>query len=324
MTNSLIPYVDHAVITPGFFLPEWISRAGPDAEQRFVEFFAATIRNPGTRQAYLRAVLRFIDWCEHRGVDLPRLAPIVVAAHIEQLQQEVSAPTVKLHLAAIRQFCDHLVVTHVLPVNPAASVRGPKHVVTVGKTPVLAPEETRLLLDSIDCRTLVGLRDRALIAVMVFTFARVSAVVGLDLADYYQQGKRGWLRFHEKGGKRHEVPCHHKVEEYLDAYFTAADIPGGGKEPIFRACGPDRKLTAKRLQRRDALKMVKRRAVAVGLPATIGCHSFRATGITTYLENGGSLERAAQIAGHASMRTTKLYDRRQDSISLGEIERIVI
>ena len=107
---------------------------------------------------------------------------------------------------------DWLITGQVLAVNPAHAVRGPKHVVKRGKTPVLVAEDARALLDSIDTSTLVGLRDRALIGVMTFAFARVSAVVGMRVEDYYPQGKRWWLRLHEKGGKRHEMPVHHKLE----------------------------------------------------------------------------------------------------------------
>ena len=114
-------------------------------------------------------------------------------------------------------------IGQVVPANPAASVRGPTHVVRTGKTPVLQPTEARLLLDTIDTSTLAGLRDRALLAVMVYSFARVSAVVGMRVEDYYQQGKRWWLRLQEKGGKHHAVPVHHKAEAYLDAYLDAAE-----------------------------------------------------------------------------------------------------
>ena len=111
-----------------------------------------------------------------------------------------------------------------MPTNPATSVRGPTHVVRTGKTPVLQPAEARLLLDTIDTATLLGLRDRALLGVMVYSFARVSAVVGMRVEDYYQHGKRWWLRLQEKGGKHHAVPVHHKAEAYLDAYLDAAGI----------------------------------------------------------------------------------------------------
>jgi site-specific recombinase XerC len=220
---------------------------------------------------------------------------------------------------------DWLVTGQVLPHNPAASVRGPKHLVRKGKTHVLSAEDARTLLDSIDTSNVVGLRDRALIAVMVFSFARIGAVVGMKVEDYYQNGKRCWLRLHEKGGKFHEVPAHHNAEAYLDAYLEAAGIARDTKTPLFRSTiGRSKKLTNKPLRRNNALDMVKRRAAAAGLSRRICNHTFRATGITAYLEAGGTIEKAQQIAAHESPKTTKLYDRTQDQISLDEIERISI
>src|SRR6202041_516303 len=108
-----------------------------------------------------------------------------------------------------------LVIGQILPANPAASVRGPKYVLKRGKTPVLSKEEARELLESIDDATLIGRRDRALIAVIIYSFARIGAVVAMSVADYRQQGKRCWLRLHEKGGKYHELPAHHKAQEFL-------------------------------------------------------------------------------------------------------------
>jgi integrase/recombinase XerD len=220
---------------------------------------------------------------------------------------------------------DWLVVGQVLPFHPASSVRGPKHVVKKGKTPVLDAEQARELLDSIDTSHVVGLRDRALIGVMVYSFARIGAVVGMRVEDYYQLGRRSWLRLHEKGGKFHEVPAHHNAEAYLDAYLKAAGITADKKGALFRtAAGRTKTLTANRLHRTEALLMIKRRARQAGLPEAICCHTFRATGITVYLQSGGTLEKAQQIAAHESARTTKLYDRTQDQISLDEVERIAI
>jgi integrase len=220
---------------------------------------------------------------------------------------------------------DWLVVGQVLPMNPAASVRGPKHIVKRGKTPVLSAEDARKLLDSIDITSVVGLRDRALIAVMVYSFARVGAVVGMRVEDFYQNGRRSWFRLHEKGGKFHEVPAHHNAEAYLDAYLEAAGIAQDKKTPLFRSTrAKTKQLTPNGLTRTDALRMVKRRARAAGLPAAVCCHTFRATGITAYLENGGTIENAQAIAAHESPRTTKLYDRTSDALTLDEIERIAI
>ena len=230
------------------------------------------------------------------------------------LPSSKAAPTVKQHLAAIGMLFDWLTSGGIIPFNPAASVRGPKHVVKRGKTPVLTADEARQLLDSIavdeideatklpdpDRPILIGMRDRALIGVMVYSFARVSAALGMKVEDYYTEGRRAWFRLHEKGGKRHEVPAHHNAEDYLDAYLEAAGIAAEQKSPLFRSIDRHRKLTDRPMDRRNALDMIKRRAKAIGLPETICCHTFRATGITAYLENGGTIENAQQIADHES------------------------
>jgi integrase/recombinase XerD len=305
-------------------LPRVVTFAGENASRRFVEFFTANIRNKNTRIAYARAVALFFDWCDSKGFSLGRLQPTLVAIYIEQLQKSHSAPSVKQHLAAIRMLFDWLVLGQVLPMNPAASVRGPKHVVKRGKTPVLTAQQARQLLDSIDTNAIVGLRDRALIGVMVYSFARVGAVVGMRVEDYFQNGKRWWFRLHEKGGKRHEVPAHHNAEAYIDAYLEAAGVWNEKKGPLFRTVDRRRELSQEPMYRVDVLRMIKRRATEAGLPESTCCHTFRATGITAYLKNGGTIENAQAIAAHESPRTTKLYDRTSDEITLDEVERIVI
>jgi site-specific recombinase XerD len=319
MKNELV-IVDHQ--TP---VPAAIAAAGAPARKRFVEFFTANIRNRNTRLAYARAVSDFFAWCERAGLStLDAVQPVHVAAYIEQLTQTRSAPSVKQHLAAIRMLFDWLVVGQIVPSNPASVVRGPKHVVKRGKTPVLSPEEARELFSSIPTDTLVGLRDRALIGVLIYSFARVSAAVAMRVEDYFPQGKRWWLRLHEKGGKHHEMPVHHTLEEYLDAYIEAAGLWEDKKGPLFRATnGKAGILSARPLDREDAFHMIRRRAAKAGIETKIGCHTFRATGITIYLTNGGDLEKAQQMAAHESPRTTKLYDRRSDVVSLDEVEKVV-
>ena len=296
------------------------------ASRRFIEFFTANIRNPNTRRAYARAATEFANWCDHQGLrELRDIEPVHVAAYIEGLQGNLAAPSVKLHLAGIRMLFDWLVVGHVLAVNPASSVRGPKHKVKKGKTPVLTAEEARVLLDSIDPASAIGLRDRALIALMVYTFARVGAALKMRVEDVYVQGRRTWVRLHEKGGKRHEMPCHHNLDAYLHAYIEGAGLTGDDKGYLFRtARGRTRQLPTEPMSQPDAYRMIVRRARAAGIWTRIGNHSFRATGITEYLKNGGKLEIAQQMAAHESSRTTGLYDRRDDQISLDEVERIVI
>ena len=247
-------------------VPAIVASAGPRASRRFLEFFAATIRNKNTRMAYYRAAARFFAWCDHHKIgEIADIEPLHVAAYVEGLGKDFEKPTVKQHLAAIRMLFDWLVTGQVVATNPAHSVRGPKHVVKTGNTPVLTGEEARKLLDSIDMSTLVGLRDRALIAVMTFAFARIGAAVAMRVEDYYPKGKRWWVRLHEKGGKRHEMPAHHNLEAYLDAYIKAAGVIVDGKSPLFRsAAGRTDTLTEKPMNRVDAWRMVQRRAADLG------------------------------------------------------------
>src|SRR4051812_35862074 len=217
--------------------------------------------------AYYRAASSFFGWLEQHGiVELDDIEPLHVSAYVETLQASAAKPTVKQHLAAIRMLFDWLVVGQVLATNPAHAVRGPKHVVKRGKTPVLTAEQARQLLDSIDVSTVVGLRDRALIAVMTYALARVGAVVAMRVEDYYPQSKRWWVRLHEKGGKRHEMPAHHTMEAYLDAYIDAAGIREEKKTPLFRsAVRRTGKLTETAMNRVDAWRMIQRRKDDLGM-----------------------------------------------------------
>ena len=305
-------------------VPDVVATAGERAGIRFLEFFASTIRNPHTRRAYGRAVADFLAWCAGQGVvSITDVQPLHVAAWVELQTREHAAPTAKLRLAALRHLFDWLVTGQVVPLNPAASVRGPAHSVRTGKTPVLDPTEARQLLDSIDVSTPIGLRDRALIGLMVFSFARIGAALGMRVEDVFVQNRRLWVRLREKGGKRHEMPCHHTLEAYLHAYLDGTGIGADPKGWLFRTIGRGTgQLSRTALPQANAYAMVQRRALAAGIGTRIGNHSFRATGITAYLKNGGTLENAAAMANHASTRTTQLYDRRRDEITLDEIERI--
>ena len=303
-------------------IPALFAAAGEAGARRLVEWLTADIRNPRTRESYARAVARFSAWCETHGLRLAQLTPIHAAAYVESLAAVLEKPTVKQHLAALRVLGDYLVTGQIIPANPFGPVRGPRYVVKTGKTPVLTAEEMRQLFAAIDPATLAGKRDAALIAVMAYSFARISAVLAMDIGDYRQQGRRSWLALHEKGGKEHAVPCHHKIEAFLDDYLAAAGIAGQRHGPLFRTLDRHGRLTIARLDRREALAMVKRRSKAAGLGDRVCCHSFRATGITVFLQNGGSIETAQALAAHESPRTTKLYDRTQDEIGLAEVERI--
>jgi len=138
--------------------------------------------------------------------------PLHVATWIEGKTHQVSAPTVKQYLATIRHLFDWLVMEQIVSVNPAAPVHGPSHVVKAGKTPILDGEEVRHLLDSIDISTHAGLRNRALISLMIYSFARIGVTLGMKIEDVYTQNCRLWVRLREKDGKHHEMPCRHNLK----------------------------------------------------------------------------------------------------------------
>lgn len=318
-------------------VPNLVADLGAKAKKRFTAFFTDNIRNRNTREAYFRAAFQFFRWCDEHQLRVETVESYHVSAYVEELGQEKSKPTVKQHLAAIRMLYDWLVVGQIVPSNPAHAVRGPKHVVTQGLTPILDADQMKQLLDSIDVTNIVGLRDRALIGVMTATFGRIEATLGMNVADYFPEGKHWSIRLNEKNSKVVTMPVQHKLENYLDAYIEAVGGPEAfpfetspaGKttknRPLFLTSrGRSKTLTGKRMNRQDAWQMVKRRAKKAGIITTIGNHSFRGTGITNYLENGGSLSEAQRMAGHADPRTTRLYDRRDQKITRGEVERITI
>ena len=305
-------------------LPALVQRAGPRGWRAFLNFFGASIENENTRVAYLRAVCEFLDECEQSGLaQLADIEPFIVGAYVKHLQKArgLSKPSVKLKLAALRKFFDHLVVDQVIPTSPAHAVRGPKVQSGKGKARVLTREELQQLLDSIDRGTLVGKRDYAWLTLAASSWCRVSALGRLTLKDYQHSGKRSFISIEEKGGKRDRMPVHHKAQEALDQYLQAAAIEAADS-PIFQSMTREGELSGSGLGRSKVWEMVRRRARNAGVPESISCHSFRGTGITLFLQAGGKLERAQVIAHHSDSRTTKVYDHSDDQVTLEDIELV--
>lgn len=313
-------------------LPPALANGDSDLMRGVLEFFAAEIRNPNTRRVYILAIEDFFSYASSLpgGDRLETITPIHIASWLEQMSRiGLAVPTQKQRLAAVKRIFQSLTAQQIIRINPAPSVRGPKFSARTGKTPVLTPAETRQLLDVIDCSTLIGLRDRAVIATMVYTFARIGAITQIRVEDVFVQQRRQWIRLKEKGGKAHAMPCHHNLEAYLTAYMEAAGLSQHPKAFLFQTItrthggsGEGGVPSGKPLIQQIAWAMLQRRARQAGLDTAICNHTFRATGITAYLQNGGTIERAAHMANHASTRTTQLYDRRPDDITLEEIERI--
>ena len=291
----------------------------PDAARHIFDYFAAHIRNRNTRRAYLVALRAFSAWCAAAGTTLESVRPGALSAYLRSMPG--GAAKRRQHLAAIRALGDWLVVQGVLDRNPAAAVRLDRRKALVGLTPVLTAAELRRFLDAIDLDKVTGLRDNAFVSVMLYSFARVGAVIALRPCDYLGEPGSRRLRLYEKRGLILDVPVHRRAEESLDRWL-AGPGPESPADPLFQGVTPAGALSGRPWTRRLAHRMVKRRAAAAGLPAGTTCHSFRAGGITAYLDAGGTLEHARHIAGHASTATTKLYDRTSDRVSAAEIQRI--
>jgi integrase len=240
------------------------------------------------------------------------------------LQTEVSAPSVKQQLAAIRMLFDWLVTGQIVPTNPAAAVRGPKHVVKTGKTPVLEGAEWRKLLASIPATTLRDLRDRALIATHTYSFARINAALKMKVEDLRPRGASWTVRLHEKGGKQHAMPCHHALAKALRAYIDAAGPAEDRKGWLFshrarpqrESAFPEPDDPARRLADDPPTRRGGRHRRGDRLP-----HVPRHRDHRLSRQRRGARPRA-EMAAHESPRTTKLYDRTKERLTQDEVERI--
>jgi site-specific recombinase XerD len=300
-------------------------------------------------RTYERSAALFFNYAHAQlGITaLDDVRPFHVSAWLDAMTARgLSAPTVKQRLAALNSLFESLLLQRTISSNPVRLVKGPSHVISKGRTPVLTGEEMVQLLEAIDPTTLIGKRDRAMIGAMAYSFARIGAVTALKVEHVFHQKRRLWLRLREKGGKAKDIPCHHKLEAYLDEWLGAAGHRGNPNAPLFQTFARSGKRTGEKLLTPEddnaalpspktirplsgkpmtqamTWEMLQRRRKTAGLDTAICNHTFRATGITAYLINGGSIERAANIAGHASINTTKIYDRRSDDVTLDEIEKI--
>jgi site-specific recombinase XerD len=301
------------------------ARSGPADDHiraATIEFFAVRTPNPHTRSAYWMALQSFLSSLELQGVSsVLNTLPIHVAFWVRS-QEHYAPTTIKQRLAGLNMYFSWLVKSGLMLINPAGSIKGPRYSQGKGKTAVISSDEARLLIQAMDVTSVIGLRDRALIGVMLYSFARIGAALRLTYNDVFVQNRRFWLRLQEKGGKLHDLPCHHELEQWLDEYVKVS-AAGDPEWKLFRAF--DRRtqaLSEKPLAHANAYEMVRRRAAKAGIKTKVCNHTFRATGITSYLSNGGTLEIAARLANHSSTRTTQLYDRRSDAITLTEVERI--
>jgi integrase/recombinase XerD len=304
--------------------PRLVDQAGGNAQFAWEELFSAELRNPHTRRAYLHAVRQFLVWCELQTLELRHVTPGLVGTYYDQLL--TSIPTKKQHLSALRCFFDRLVLRHAVVLNPASSVRGERYQLVEGKTPEITVDQERALLSSIHQTGVEGLRDKAIIAILIYTAARIGAVAGLKAGSIVHDGGQRYLRFLEKGGKLRDIPIRDDLGCYLTAYLEAAGHgPAPPNTPLFRRLTrKSRDLKPTAMTADDMGRMIKRRMGTIGLPVLLSPHSFRVATVTDLLSQGVSLEEVQQLAGHADPRTTRLYDRRQKKVMRSVVNKISV
>jgi integrase/recombinase XerD len=298
-----------------------IAHHGTQGRFAWEEFIAAEIRNENTRLAYKAATKRFLDWVNQYERDISRVTPGMVAHYFDSL--DLAVPSKKVQLAAVRGLFDVLVRRHVCLLNPALSVRLERHQVIEGKTPEITREQVRQLLTSIDESSVIGLRDKCIISMLLYTAARSGAIAKLRMDDLVTDAGQWSIRFNEKGGKQRVIPCRHDLWLLLDRYGGL--ISQNPKLPLFRSI--ERKtgmLSETGISGVDICRIVKGRLAKANLPTNISPHSFRSYVATTLASQEIPLEDIQRLLGHQDARTTALYDRRQRRVTRNIVERITV
>jgi site-specific recombinase XerD len=316
-----------AVHAPGVSLelPELVGRAGEAAAFRTLEFFTSQTPNPHTRAAYGRAVASFATYCASQGVALDAIpSPTVWAWREALLTEGMSAASANAKLSGVRQWLEWLARHGVIRGNPADAVKGIRQTVTEGQTPIVERDDARKLFESLSAKDTATLRDRAMLAVMLFGGVRVSAAVRMRLGDF-EDGARPSLKLREKGGKERRIACHDVTQDYLREYLAAAVLPAARDAALFPgAPGALRGKPPAPMTRQAAWQMVKRRCKAAGLPAFITPHSFRAMCATFALESGARLEDVQDLLGHALPSTTQKYNRKKREQSRATVHHVQV
>jgi integrase/recombinase XerD len=315
-----------AVLTARDLVPGSSESKRQKTAETLLNILEGRIRNKNTRNAYKAAWRSFFEFCSLYKLELERVKPYHFGLWLKRHPGSVA--TQRQHLAAVRLLFDHLLEKGVVELNPAARARPPRLERETSHTPVFEEDEIKAFLSAIKPDSLMEIRDKALFSVLLYGWARVSAVVALKVEDYFERKGTHWLRFKEKRGKIHEVPVHSKAREAIDQWIAASGL--GSSAPLFPAFAPDKKSLAidkktgglRHLDRTGIWKLVQARAKASGLEKKVCCHSFRATGITEYLNAGGTIDIAQRIAGHSQLSTTQIYDHSKDRVTIAEIERI--
>lgn len=303
-------------------LPEIISRAGRPAEQAWADFFEGVIANDLTRVAYNRAVRCFLSSKLVRDIQLHEITAGDVGKYLREMSGSLSKK--KQHHSALRRFFSLLVERHLCIINPALVAKTERMEVREGKTPAITERQSRQLMQAIDASTKVGLRDRAIVGILMWTGVRAGSVARLRLADYFESGEQMVLRFDEKRRRSREIPVRHDLQLLLNCFMSECGLVDQPRSSpmFFTARGSTDRFSGNLMTGRDICRMVKRYLARAGLPMNLSPHSCRVAVATDLLKQGIAIEDVQYLLGHSDPRTTQLYDRRKKEVTRNIVERI--
>lgn len=303
-------------------LPAIVERGGAAAERAWDDFFLGMVANDLTRIAYTRAVRLFLTSPQISCKSLHELTAADVGEYLRWLDGSLSKK--KQHHSALRSFFNVLVERHLCLINPALVARTERMEISEGKTPEISAEQSRRLMSAINIETRIGIRDRAIVGVLMWTGVRAGSIARLRRSDYYQVGEQWMLRFDEKRRRSREIPVRYDLNAYLREYINASDTTDASRNGgLFLTCsGKSDRFTGNTMNGHDICRMVKRYIRRADLPCNLSPHSFRVAVATDLLDQGVPLADVQYLLGHADPRTTRLYDRRQKQVTRNIVERI--
>lgn len=303
-------------------LPAIVVRGGGAAERAWDDFFIGMVANDLTRIAYMRAVRRFLMSPKFADKSLHEISAADVGEYLRRLDGSLSKK--KQHHSALRRFFNLLVERHLCLINPALVARTERLEIGEGKTPEISAAQSRRLLAVIDIETCIGIRDRAIVGILMWTGVRAGSIARLRRSDYYQVGEQSMLRFDEKRRRSREIPVRSDLSSFLREYIVVSDMTNAAKNAsLFLTCaGKSDRFTENAMNGHDICRMVKRYVRRADLPNNLSPHSFRVAVATDLLDQGVPLADVQYLLGHADPRTTRLYDRRQKQVTRNIVERI--
>ena len=282
--------------------------ADATTESEGIDSYISSLPSRNSRLAYSRAITRLVRWCEAKGLSLCKLERANAVQYFAE--HDGSSATLRQNKSVICGLFDHFITLHLATYNPFLQVRiTPESSVRL-KTPALTINELSLLFERIDCSDIMGLRDRALMGLIFYAFARVSCALQIRASDLSVKEEGVFLCLPDRKGTRNEYPLHPQAYQYVKEYLSAAAHLLIPESPIFQSVRRGT-LSGRGMGPTDVLRMFKRRSAEANLPVEVSADRLVATGIAFFLKEGGTLEEAQFLARHTNPNTTSKYASRK-------------